>query len=1261
MLLLPFPVGVTTVTWTVTDINSNTATATQLVTVTDDEDPSITAPAAVEVSNDAGECFATIANLGSPSTDDNCGVQSAVNDAPSTFPVGVTTVTWTVTDINSNTATATQLVTVTDDEDPSITAPAAVEVSNDAGECFATIADLGSPSTDDNCGVQSVVNDAPSTFPVGVTTVTWTVTDINSNTATATQLVTVTDDEDPSITAPAAVEVSNDAGECFATIADLGAPSTDDNCGVQSVVNDAPSTFPVGVTTVTWTVTDINSNTATATQLVTVTDDEDPSITAPAAVEVSNDAGECFATIANLGSPSTDDNCGVQSVVNDAPSTFPVGVTTVTWTVTDINSNTATATQLVTVTDDEDPSITAPAAVEVSNDAGECFATIADLGSPSTDDNCGVQSVVNDAPSTFPVGVTTVTWTVTDINSNTATATQLVTVTDDEDPSITAPAAVEVSNDAGECFATIADLGTPSTDDNCGVQSAVNDAPSTFPVGVTTVTWTVTDINSNTATATQLVTVTDDEDPSITAPAAVEVSNDAGECFATIADLGTPSTDDNCGVQSAVNDAPSTFPVGVTTVTWTVTDINSNTATATQLVTVTDDEDPSITAPAAVEVSNDAGECFATIADLGSPSTDDNCGVQSAVNDAPSTFPVGVTTVTWTVTDINSNTATATQLVTVTDDEDPSITAPAAVEVSNDAGECFATIADLGSPSTDDNCGVQSAVNDAPSTFPVGVTTVTWTVTDINSNTATATQLVTVTDDEDPSITAPAAVEVSNDAGECFATIADLGAPSTDDNCGVQSVVNDAPSTFPVGVTTVTWTVTDINSNTATATQLVTVTDDEDPSITAPAAVEVSNDAGECFATIADLGAPSTDDNCGVQSAVNDAPSTFPVGVTTVTWTVTDINSNTATATQLVTVTDDEDPSITAPAAVEVSNDAGECFATIADLGAPSTDDNCGVQSVVNDAPSTFPVGVTTVTWTVTDINSNTATATQLVTVTDDEDPSITAPAAVEVSNDAGECFATIADLGSPSTDDNCGVQSVVNDAPSTFPVGVTTVTWTVTDINSNTATATQLVTVTDDEDPSITAPAAVEVSNDAGECFATIADLGTPSTDDNCGVQSVVNDAPSTFPVGVTTVTWTVTDINSNTATATQLVTVTDDEDPSITAPAAVEVSNDAGECFATIADLGTPSTDDNCGVQSVVNDAPLHSLWALQPLHGPLQILTATRQLQHSWLPLPTMKTHPSLHRQLWRFQTMQVSALLQLPTWVPHQLTTTAECRA
>ena len=66
-------------------------------------------------------------------------------------------------------------------------------------------------------------------------------------------------------------------------------------------------------------------------------DNIDPTITAPAAVTVNCDAGACSAAAANvtLGSATTADNCSVASTTNDAPNSFPVGTTTVTWTVTD--------------------------------------------------------------------------------------------------------------------------------------------------------------------------------------------------------------------------------------------------------------------------------------------------------------------------------------------------------------------------------------------------------------------------------------------------------------------------------------------------------------------------------------------------------------------------------------------------------------------------------------------------------------------------------------------------------------------------------------------------------------------------------------------------------------------------------------------------------------------------------------------------------------------------------------------------------------
>ena len=74
---------------------------------------------------------------------------------------------------------------------------------------------------------------------------------------------------------------------------------------------------------------------------------------------------------------------------------------------------------------------------------------------------------------------------------------------------------------------------------------------------------------------------------------------------------------------------------------------------------------------------------------------------------------------------------------------------------------------------------------------------------------------------------------------------------------------------------------------------------------------------------------------------------------------------------------------------------------------------------------------------------------------------------------------------------------------------------------------------------PVITCPADVIITIASG-CDATGVSIGTPVTSDNCGVASVTNNHPSTtYPVGSTFVTWTVTDLAGNTATCIQLVKV--------------------------------------------------------------------------------------------------------------------------
>ena len=316
------------VTWTVTDGSGLTATATQNVIVSDIEDPIILAPANINA-NTTSACSANGINIGTATAFDNCSVATIVSNAPASFPVGTTFVVWTATDVNGNTSTATQTVVINDVVNPTITAPSDITTVTNSG-CTASGIVIGVPQTADNCGVASVSNDAPVSFPVGITSVTWTVTDVNGNTATAIQKVTVSDNMMPTLTLAANVIVDAN-NSCVAFNVDLGAPVVADNCGIATLQNNAPTVYNIGTTTVTWIAVDNNGNSISAIQTVTVVDNSAPVIIAPANMQVSTN-NNCVASGLILGNPIATDNCTVASIVNDAPLDFPIGTTTVTYT-----------------------------------------------------------------------------------------------------------------------------------------------------------------------------------------------------------------------------------------------------------------------------------------------------------------------------------------------------------------------------------------------------------------------------------------------------------------------------------------------------------------------------------------------------------------------------------------------------------------------------------------------------------------------------------------------------------------------------------------------------------------------------------------------------------------------------------------------------------------------------------------------------------------------------------------------------------------
>lgn len=188
---------------------------------------------------------------------------------------------------------------------------------------------------------------------------------------------------------------------------------------------------PVGNQTVTrtWTVVDICGQSGTGQQLIHVADTTAPTITAPPAVTVDQDAGQCYAAAAhvNLGTPVAADNCGIASVVNDAPAQFPIGLTLVTWTVTDINGLSASAGQIVTVRDTVAPVIATPANMVRGVDAGQNHATVT-FNATATD--CSRFNLVANPPSGshFALGINTVNLTATDSAGNSSTSSFTITV-----------------------------------------------------------------------------------------------------------------------------------------------------------------------------------------------------------------------------------------------------------------------------------------------------------------------------------------------------------------------------------------------------------------------------------------------------------------------------------------------------------------------------------------------------------------------------------------------------------------------------------------------------------------------------------------------------------------------------------------------------------------------------------------------------------------------------------------------------------------
>jgi len=592
------------------------------------------------------------------------------------------------------------------------------------------------------------------------------------------------------------------------TVVDIGEAMAMDESGIQFIINNAPERFGLGTAIIIWTAIDNSGNSTIATQEVNVVDTTSPTISPVSDMIV--EAAVPYENIVNFETPDTYDILGVMSITSDAPEFFPLGETLVTWTATDIVGNTSSTEQKVIVVDNTSPILQAPEDIVIEATGIDNNGVV--LGEANAADNGEIISISNDAPEFFALGDTIITWTVSDSSENTASDTQLVSVVDTTAPEILP--VDDLTYEATSLYENTVYLDNPSVSDIQEV-TITNNAPEFFPLGETLVTWTATDVVGNTSTTEQKVIVVDTTTPDLTIPEDQIV--EATSIEEMLVEIGEAEAYDITGISSITNNAPEMFSLGSTVVTWVSIDSNGNTTTSEQTITIVDTIPPSIFVP--VDIVAEAVDPVLNFIELGDATTYDHVGIESVTNDKPDSFSFGDTTVTWTAVDTSGNISTGTQLVTIVDTTIPEIVAPSDVTV--EATGTSNTVVEIGEATIYDIIQVYTITSDSPDTFPLGETVITWTATDSSGNSATATQTVTVVDTTAPELIVPEDVIVDSFSLENLVEIGDAYALDLIDM--LPTITNDAPETFSLGNTIVTWNVSDNFGNSNSFQQVVSV------------------------------------------------------------------------------------------------------------------------------------------------------------------------------------------------------------------------------------------------------------------------------------------------------------------------------------------------------------------------------------------------------------------------------------------------------
>ncbi|MFV9484236.1 hypothetical protein ACNI3T_10370, partial [Christiangramia sp. ASW11-125] len=796
-------------------------------------------------------------------------------------------------------------LTAVDNEDPIVQTKNITIQLDDNGNASISTSDIDNGSSD-NCAIDniSLSNTVFDCNDIGSNSVTLTVSDKFGNSSSKTATVNVQDNVAP-IVQTKNITIQLDASGNASISDDAVNNNSNDACGSISFDTDITdfNCSNIGANTVTLTVTDEHGNSASENATVTVEDNVDPTaITKNITVQL-DASGNASITAAEVDNGSSD-NCEIQSLSLDNTNfdCSNVGTNSVVLTVTDENNNSSTANATVTIEDNVAPTaITKNITVQLDA-SGNASITAAEIDNGSND-NCEIKDLSLDITNfdCSDVGTNGVVLSVTDVNNNSSTANATVTVEDNIAPNAIAKNITVQLDASGNASITAAEVDNGSND-NCGIKDLSLDITNfdCSDVGTNGVVLTVTDVNNNSSTANATVTVEDNIAPTAISKNITVQLDASGNASITTTDIDNGSSD-NCGVSNLSLDKTNfdCSNVGDNTVVLTVTDVNDNVSTTTATVTVQDNVIPVINVVSTITSDSSEDNCFVRLT-IPNPGATDNCQVSNPLgtrNDGQNLddpFPIGITTITWNVTDENGQVAEPlTQEVIVEDNTLPVIDHNGDKEVFNEPNTCGATVNVVAT--AEDNCEVSSPVGvrddglELTDPFPVGSTNIFWNTTDENGNAAIEkVQVVTVEDNEKP------VVPVLEDIiAQCSVT---LTPPTTTDNCDEEVVGTTGIDLTIEESTTVFWIFTDSSGNSTTAVEQNVIISDTEAPVPDVTNLPRKSITGCQISSIDELDIPTATDACdgpiiGTLGSDFEFPYSF-YGINTIFWEFEDESGN---------------------------------------------------------------------------------------------------------------------------------------------------------------------------------------------------------------------------------------------------------------------------------------------------------------------------------------------------------------------------------